>query len=323
MANHCFDRAIDTRTPSVDGRKPVRSWFVTHSRQDFPGIMLWGAPTLEPSTWNEPVSTPNRIVAEPWSVSTIRFKSTATGVWDFHTHREHELLWSAGGTVTLEASEHLWMVPPMLGIWIPAGTAHRVRSDDGAVIFATYLTPDRIDTDWDSIVGIPMTGALREVLLHNENSAMPDLKRLRLQQVAIDLIHPVQAASLDIPLPRTPDLLSIAQQIIADPADDRTTSDWARTIGVSGRTLMRRFQADTGTTLTQWRILVRVRVALIEIAAGKPVVAVARGLGYANPGTFIDLFRQVIGHTPAAYFRSFSPVMKPHQNGTKPARVTR
>lgn len=237
---------------------------MTLSRQNasdtnHPAIKLWGAPTLEPRTWNEPLSTPDRIVTEPWSISTARFKSTTTSVWDFHTHHEHELLWSAGGTVTLEASEHLWMVPPMLGIWIPAGTAHRVRSDDGAVIFATYLTPDHIDADWASIVGIPMTGALREALLHNENNAMPDPKRPGLQQVAIDLIHPIQAASLDIPMPRTPDLLSIAQQIINEPADDRTTADWARTIGVSGRTLMRRFHAHTGTTLTQWRILVRVR----------------------------------------------------------------
>ncbi|MFD5642795.1 helix-turn-helix domain-containing protein [Streptomyces anulatus] len=271
-------------------------------------VRLWGAPTLERDEWTASVETDEPKVEERWLLTTGTFPTPEPTEWATTAHREHELLWSTTGNVTVEAAGHLWMVPPSLGIWLPAGTPHRVRASAGAVTYATFLSPEQVAVDWTGVVGIPMGRLLRELLLHNQNEEMPAEARLRLQRVGVDLIRPVRTVSLDIPLPKTPELLTIAERIIADPADDRTTEEWARMIGLSGRTLMRWFQRDTGVSLTQWRILVRVRSALIDIAAGKPVVAVSRRLGYANPSTFIDLFRQVTGHTPAAYFRSVNGV---------------
>ncbi|MFF0507296.1 AraC family transcriptional regulator [Streptomyces fimicarius] len=274
-------------------------------------VRLWGAPTLERDEWTASVEPDEPKVEERWLLTTGTFATPEPTEWATTAHQEHELLWSTTGNVTVEAAGQLWLVPPSLGIWLPAGTPHRVRASAGAVTYATFLSPELVAVDWTSVVGIPMSRLLRELLLHNQNEEMSTEARLRLQRVGVDLIRPVRAVSLDIPLPKTPELLTIAERIIADPADDRTTEEWARMIGLSGRTLMRWFQRDTGVSLTQWRILVRVRSALIDIAAGKPVVAVSRRLGYANPSTFIDLFRQVTGHTPAAYFRSVNGVGEP------------
>ncbi|MET9095864.1 helix-turn-helix domain-containing protein [Streptomyces cyaneofuscatus] len=274
-------------------------------------VRLWGAPTLERDEWTASVATDGPKVEPRWLLTTGTFATPEPTEWAETAHQEHELLWSTTGNVTVEAAGHLWLVPPTLGIWLPAGMPHRVRASAGAVTYATFLSPELVTVAWSTVVGIPMSRLLRELLLHNQNEEMGTDERLRLQQVGVDLIRPVRAASLDIPLPKTPELLTIAERIIADPADDRTTEEWARMIGLSGRTLMRWFQRDTGVSLTQWRILVRVRSALIDIAAGKPVVAVSRRLGYANPSTFIDLFRQVTGHTPAAYFRSVNGVPEP------------
>ncbi len=274
-------------------------------------VRLWGAPTLERDEWTASVETDGPKVQECWLLTTGTFATPEPTEWATTAHREHELLWSTTGNVTVEAAGQLWLVPPSLGIWLPAGTPHRVRASAGAVTYATFLSPELVAVDWTTVVGIPMSRLLRELLLHNQNEEMSAEARLRLQRVGVDLIRPVRAVSLDIPLPKTPELLTIAERIIADPADGRTTEEWARMIGLSGRTLMRWFQRDTGVSLTQWRILVRVRSALIDIAAGKPVGAVSRRLGYANPSTFIDLFRQVTGHTPAAYFRSVNGVAEP------------
>ncbi|MFD5557997.1 AraC family transcriptional regulator [Streptomyces sp. NPDC127068] len=279
---------------------------MTVSRQRASAVRLWGAPTLEPDEWTAYVPGGERQVEHPWLLTTSTFTARESMEWERMSHPEPELLWSSTGNVTVEAAEHVWLVPPALGIWLPAGMPHRVKASAGAVTYATYLNPDLTRTAWHTVTGVPMSRLLREILLHNQREAMPDEERLRLQRVGVDLIKPVQAASLDIPLPKTPELRAVAERIIADPADDRTTEEWARELGLSGRTLMRWFQRDTGVSLTQWRILVRVRSALIDIAAGKPVVSVSRRLGYANPSTFIDLFRQVTGHTPAAYFRSVS-----------------
>ncbi|MEU0691750.1 AraC family transcriptional regulator [Streptomyces uncialis] len=279
---------------------------MTVKRQKASAVRLWGAPTLEPDEWTAYVPSGERQVEDPWLLTTGTFRASEPMEWETVSHPEPELLWSGTGNVTVEAAGHVWLVPPALGIWLPAGMPHRVKASAGTVTYATFLNPDLTTAASTTVTGIPMSRLLREILLHNQREEMPDEARLRLQRVGVDLVRPVQAASLDIPLPKTPELRSVADRIIADPADDRTTEEWARELGLSGRTLMRWFQRDTGVSLTQWRILVRVRRALIDIAAGTPVVAVSRRLGYANPSTFIDLFRQVTGHTPAAYFRSVS-----------------
>lgn len=269
-------------------------------------MRLWGAPTLAVEKICDHMPTVNRRVDSPWIVTTEVIDAESAIEWDEHAHDEHELLWSATGNVTVEAQGQVWLVPPALGIWLPAGTPHRARAKAGARTFATYVNPDVAGIHWSTVTGVSMSAALREVLLHNSTEVMDDDKRLRLQRTAVDLIVPVRAASLDIPMPRDPELLTITRRIIADPADDSTVDQWASTLNVSGRTLMRRFQAETGLSLTRWRILVRVRVALVDIAEGRTVVSVARRLGYSNPSTFIDVFRSVTGHTPAAYFRSVS-----------------
>lgn len=59
-------------------------------------------------------------------------------------HLDHELLWTGGGTVTVEAAGDLWAVPPVLGIWIPAGVAHHVHAHSGSTIHATSFRPEMV-----------------------------------------------------------------------------------------------------------------------------------------------------------------------------------
>lgn len=276
-------------------------------------VRLWGTTPLETGKapgaddldagYSPPVG---RMVAAPWLVSTKIVSSETAMSWADHSHVEHELLWSPTGNVTVEAQGRVWMVPPVLGIWLPAGSIHRVRAKPGARTVATYVNPELALASWDTVMGISLSPALRELIYYNHVEVLPDEVRSRLQQTIVDLMTPVQAATLDIPMPRSADLEEIARAIIAAPQDARTVEALAAGINVSGRTLMRRFQAETGISLARWRNLVRVRLALLELAGGSSVAAVSRRLGYSNPSTFIALFRQVTGHTPAAYFRRMS-----------------
>lgn len=293
------------------------------TRHDANPVRLWGAPTLEVDRWTATATTSTSAVDAPWMLTTAVFSSVTPDDWQEAAHVDHELLWSTTGNVTVEAAGQLWLVPPVLGIWLPAGVPHRVRADSGSVTYATYVSAAGAAQTPDSIAGVPMTGALRELILHNHYGEMSDDERMRLQHVVVDLIKPVQTASLDIPMPTAPALRAIADAIIADPSDDRTVEVWASTMNVGGRTLMRHFKDDTGMSLTQWRILIRIRVALIELAAGRPVVAVAKSLGYANPSTFIELFKNTTGHTPAAYFRSLGEAVAPEVGGKAQQAVTK
>ncbi len=79
--------------------------------------------------------------------------------------------------------------------------------------------------------------------------------------------------------------------------------------GMSSRTFTRRFREQTGTTLTQWLLSARIRLAqeLLEGSA-RPIEEIARSAGFDSPVTFRVRFRRQIGLAPLAYRQRFNAV---------------
>ncbi|WP_159945048.1 MULTISPECIES: GlxA family transcriptional regulator [unclassified Nocardiopsis] len=85
-----------------------------------------------------------------------------------------------------------------------------------------------------------------------------------------------------------------------------TLKDIAAHLGVSVRTLNRRFHDETGTTPITWLRHTRVRQAraLLE-STGHTAERIAREVGFTSPANFREAFKEVVGVSPAAYRRSF------------------
>ncbi len=109
------------------------------------------------------------------------------------------------------------------------------------------------------------------------------------------------AQTLFLPMPREPRLARMAARMVATPDDNTDLDGWAARIGMSRRTLTRRFQAETGWTVGQWRQQMRLLAAMERLAAGHSVTAIALDLGYASVSSFIAVFRRYLGTTPRAY----------------------
>lgn len=267
-------------------------------------VRLWGTSALGDAFADDSVVPEHRQVLAPWTLSTLVVDPAAqTREWVSAVHHEHELLWCEGRAITVEARGQVWLVPPTLGIWLPAGTVHRVTAHPDASVFAAYLDTSREVPSWESIVGVPITPLLHELLLHNRRAPMPEASRHALQALAVEQMVPLTAATIELRLPRDPALRVVADRVVRDPGDGRSLDEWASSIGMSPRTFMRRFLDDTGSTFAQWRILARVAAALTMLAEGRTVASVARSVGYSSTGTFVALFRRTTGMTPAAYTR--------------------
>ncbi|MFF7293555.1 helix-turn-helix domain-containing protein [Microbacterium sp. NPDC008134] len=238
-------------------------------------------------------------------LTTFEYDTDDPIVWPEHAHEEHELLWSAGGMARLEADGRVWAIPPALAVWVPSRIVHRASAERGARVRATYFTPGGPNTVAmpGVVTGVAMTEPLRVLLDHNLLGSLADDARLRLQRVILDLLMPAPRESFDLVMPRSTHLHMVASAILTDPADKRTTADWGYECGMHGRTLARQFEAETGITFTQWRILARMQLAIRELTHGRSIVSVARRVGYRNPSTFIDHFRSLTGQTPAEYVR--------------------
>lgn len=117
-----------------------------------------------------------------------------------------------------------------------------------------------------------------------------------------------QAQFIDAPMPRGDadalgPLLDWALTRLDEPL---TLDDLARHAHISTRTLVRRFQAATGTTPLQWLLRQRVRRAqhLLE-ATDEPVERVASLAGFGTAANLRQHFTRAVGVAPMAYRRTF------------------
>ncbi|MFJ4175080.1 helix-turn-helix domain-containing protein [Microbacterium sp. NPDC089696] len=246
-----------------------------------------------------------RRVPPGYLLTTFEYDMDDPIVWPAHRHDEHELLWSVGGMARLEADGRVWAIPPALAVWVPSRVAHQASAERGARVRATYFTEGGPhDGAMPSVVtGVAMTEPLRALLDHNLMGTVDTDARMRVQRVILDLLVPAPRESFELVMPRSPHLHMVASAILADPGDKRTTADWGYECGMHGRTLARQFEVETGMTFTQWRILARLQLAIRELTHGRSIVSVSRQVGYRNPSTFIDHFRELTGQTPAEYVR--------------------
>ncbi|MFS2224680.1 helix-turn-helix domain-containing protein [Pantoea sp. B65] len=148
-----------------------------------------------------------------------------------------------------------------------------------------------------------MTGLLREAVTRAATwkEALLTASQTRLAGVILDEIRSLPEANLGLSMPRDDRLLRIARALSERPDDGRRLEAWAAWVGISPRTLTRRFSAETGFSFTEWRQRVRLLRALELLAAGKSVTTIALDLGYENVSAFIALFRRVFGSTPGRY----------------------
>jgi AraC-like DNA-binding protein len=157
------------------------------------------------------------------------------------------------------------------------------------------------------VVAVPPL--LRQLILRAVEIGLdyrPDSAEARIMAVILDELRALKPEPLHLPHPRDARLLKIAEALIADPADGRALSDWAKAAGASERTLARLFVKETGMTFGAWRERLRLTAAVARLAEGQPVTAVAFDLGYQSPSAFIAMFRRSLGDTPGRYVRRTS-----------------
>jgi transcriptional regulator GlxA family with amidase domain len=119
-----------------------------------------------------------------------------------------------------------------------------------------------------------------------------------------------QAQFIDTPMPRgdSDSLGPLLDWALARLDEPLTLDDLARHAHISTRTLVRRFQAATGTTPLQWLLMQRVRRAqhLLE-ATDEPVERVAGLAGFGTAANLRQHFTRSVGVAPMAYRRTFRP----------------
>lgn len=229
----------------------------------------------------------------------IRVPLQAAERIEWHFHDGAQLIYPGQGVLQVFTDAGSWIVPPLRGVWIPAGVAHshraRGRTDLLSVGFDASVAP--FGDSGPAVVEI--SPLLREAILAlTTGPELPPGSRELLRELVLDQLRRLTILPLELPRPHDDRLLAIVEQLSGDPSDRRTLAQLGRGVGASERTLSRLFRAETGMSFPQWRAQLRLQHAQLLLAGGDSVTATALACGYRSTSAFIEAFRAAFGSTP-------------------------
>jgi len=227
----------------------------------------------------------------------------AGGQWfPRHRHTVHQLVWSRKGVGSVRIDESTWFLPRTLALWIPAGVEHATGAIDPSWNRSPYFLPERCPIGWPEPTVVAVTPLLAALIDHLTDFGLGPGERVRAEAVVFDLLRPLEAVTIPLPMPSDVRAARVAAALLANPADGRTLAEWGREAGASARTLRRVFLAETGLSFGRWRTHARLRAAMPVLATGHPVAAAARRAGYGSASAFVAAFHRTVGVPPGTYF---------------------
>ncbi|MBN3778218.1 AraC family transcriptional regulator [Burkholderia sp. Ac-20345] len=222
-----------------------------------------------------------------------------------HRHPRAQLVYTTTGIAEVIACQSLWMIPPHRALWIPPDLPHAMRAHGQLEMRTAYVDPQAYRSatpNQPSLVNV--SPLLRELIVRASSfpvEVSPDGRDDLVIQLMLAEIEWSAEQPLRLPSGQDRRLARVCDAMLANPADQRTLTEWAHEVGASSRTLARLFAAETGLSFSQWRQQARISAARPLLASGRSVIAVAAELGYETTSAFSTVFRRFSGMTPSAY----------------------
>jgi AraC-like DNA-binding protein len=224
-----------------------------------------------------------------------------------HTHGWNQMVYAISGVLTVAVEGRTFVISPEQAVWLPTGLRHRVGSLLGAEFRSLWIADEagRGLSASPTVFGVtPLLKALIVEATAIEREEDQDGYAGRVIDLILDQLRRARALPNALPWPRGgSSLTALCEALYADPADPRGPQAWGRELGMSERTLARRFEAEVGMSLRSWRRRLRLFKAIELLGGGLDVTRTAMELGYGSTSAFVYAFRTEIGCSPQAYMR--------------------
>lgn len=223
-----------------------------------------------------------------------------------HTHDEAQLTYAASGMIQLHTDEGVWLVPPQLAAWIPAGVPHRLDIMTDAELWMVQWQPSAIaawaPSDFPNrAFASKVTPLLHSLLATAVEDEVTSTKAELLVRLILLELSAVSDAPTYLPMPSTPVAKRVAEIAFGDHRNRMDLNELASRAATSVRTASRLFPMETGMTLKAWRQRARIVRAMEQLARGKAIADVASDAGFSSTAAFSCAFRQVTATTPGAF----------------------
>jgi AraC-like DNA-binding protein/quercetin dioxygenase-like cupin family protein len=244
----------------------------------------------------------------PPAPMTVRVQSLAArSYFPEHRHEWAQVVYAISGVLTVAVAGRSFVISPEQGVWLPTGIPHRVGTLHGAEFRSLWIASSEMERLPGEPAVFNVSLLLRALIVeaatlegHRRGNSYAD----RVTQLILDQLRQAPPLPSALPWPHGETLNRLCETLYTDPTNARSVDEWGKELGMSGRTLGRRFEADIGMSLRSWRRRMRLFKAIEMLGGGMDVTRTALDLGYGSPSAFIYAFRTAMGTSPYAYMRS-------------------
>lgn len=260
--------------------------------------------TVEKNNWHRVHTSP--MVDLPRPTYFRAYQLCAGTMVDLHRHRWCQFLYARSGIMHVVTPNSSLVVPPLYGMWLPAGTDHAMYALEDVELESLYINLQAAPPMGSHCRVVLVSELVREFIHYGSTRIRQhydeegiDAVKIR---VLLELLCELPDAPLRLPLPADPRLANMCMEIQTTPACSHTLEEWAAKLGMSPRTLSRHFLSETGMTYQCWRTKQRLLHSLSLLKAGNSVTRIALELGYGSASAYVYAFRQCFGRSPKRFY---------------------
>lgn len=217
-----------------------------------------------------------------------------------HRHGVGQVLHTTGGVLLAETPGRAWAIPPGRALWLPPATPHQFRTIGATSLRTLYLAPHAGQAMPAAPQVLHINALVRELIVASAkdgaHGTSPRVQTLLMPLLLAEL-QEADRDGLSVPMPTSANLLAFTQRAMAQPtaAIARIAAD----LGLSEKTLGRRFVRETGLTPDRWRRHATLLASLAHLQTGRSVTDIAHTAGYNSSASFAAAFKACFGVTPS------------------------
>lgn len=228
-----------------------------------------------------------------------------------HTHPWGQLTYTSNGVLTVVTEVGKFVIPPNKALWLPPHTVHETYCRFGGQFRSVYIDNQFVERIGDEVKTVEVSDLLRSLILTvcewPLDYAITE-KRSRLLKVFIDTLEEAPENQLMMPLTSDPRILPIVSELLAEPGNNKTLTQWGEHVGASARTINRLFQAHLNMSFSAWRQKLKALKAVEMLAANVPHQQIAEQLGFESDSAFNTSFKKQFGVSPGQYAKQQNKV---------------
>jgi AraC-like DNA-binding protein len=223
-----------------------------------------------------------------------------------HRHPRAQLIFGLHGVMSVHAAGSIWTVPASHALWMPPGVEHEVQMASPVEMRSLYFDPRALRGTPRECQVLFVSPLLRELIVRAME--IPPLydergRDGRVMRLIVDEVAALRAEPLALRMPADPRLARLCERVLDDLSATLSMASLGRGAGLSERSIMRLFPAETGLTFGRWQQQARLMQAFALFDQGLSVTQVALELGYASPAAFTKMFRRLLGAPPRVLIR--------------------